>query len=156
MQPQKTVTQRLKFPCEPCFKFCVSLMRVAYLREKSAHQNVVFSTMTFTVPGYLALRVKVSSTSIEAFDSSSSTSSSETSSSSHSSNDQGGDAADERKIPAAAACVSVGDDNAAERLFGDREERATRTAEGFDIRVVQREFQKSHCHMSQLIRFVAV
>jgi hypothetical protein len=100
----------------------------------NSDQNVVFSTTILTVPGYLARRVKVSSVSMASVaSSSSSTSSSETSSPSNSSNDHGGEDADDRKMPAAAACVSVGEDRAAERLFGEREERATRTAEGLLI-----------------------
>lgn len=100
----------------------------------STHQKVVFSTTIFTVPGYLARFVKVSSSSIAASGGSSSiAASSDTSSSAHSSNSQGGEDAEDLNIPAAAAWVSVGDDRAAERLPGDLDERATRTAEGVDI-----------------------
>lgn len=85
-------------------------------------QKVVPSTTILTVPGNLLCLVKASSISI---DSSSSEQSSETRSSvSHSSSIHC--EAEERNIPAAAACVSVGELRDAEGLFWPRELRAMR------------------------------
>lgn len=77
-------------------------------------QNVVVSTMIFTVPGNLPVLVKVSS-SWMASSSSSLLISDELSSDSHSSRSHGGEP-DERNIPEAAACVSVGELSAADGL----------------------------------------
>jgi hypothetical protein len=78
--------------------------------------------MILTVPGYRLCFVKASSISIAS--SSSSVLSSDTMSSvSHSSRSHGGEP-DDRKIPDAAACVSVGELRAAEGLFGPLELRA--------------------------------
>lgn len=90
-----------------------------------AHQKVVDSTVIFTVPGNLLVRVKVSSISMGSSMSPSVLSPEPISSDSHSSRYHGGDPAD-RKIPAAAAWVSVGELNEAEglRLCGPLELRA--------------------------------
>ncbi len=98
------------------------------------YQKVVLPTMILTVPGNLVFLVKVSSSSIAS--SGSSVLSSETASSdSYSCSTQGGEP-DERKIPAAAACVSVGELRDAIGLLGPRELRAMRMCEGFVDSVV--------------------
>lgn len=97
-------------------------MACAY--EELTNQNVVLSTTIFTVPGNLLCLVKALSISMAS--SSSSILNSETMSSvSHSSKSHGGEP-DERKIPAAAAWVSVGELRDAEGLLGPRELRAIR------------------------------
>ena len=74
---------------------------------EAAHQNMVFSTMIFTLPGNLYPFVNVGSISIVS--SNSSLLSSDTESSvSHPPSESGGEPAD-LKMPAAAAWVSVGE-----------------------------------------------
>ena len=90
---------------------------------KHAHQNVVLSTITFTVPGSVQFLVKVSSISIAS--SSSLLSSESISSGSQSSSSQGGEPVD-LNIPDAAAWVSVGELKAAAGVLRPRELRAMR------------------------------
>lgn len=88
-------------------------------------------TIILTVPGNLVLFVKVSSSSIAS--SGSSVHISDTASSdSYSWSTHGGEP-DERKMPAAAACVSVGELRDAIGLLGPRELRAMRMCEGFVV-----------------------
>jgi hypothetical protein len=102
---------------------------------RRTYQNVVPSTTILTVPGKREFSRNVSSTSMTPSPSwsvlsSSSPSRPSTSSGASSSSVHGGlPAPDERKIPAAAACVSIGEDRAAE--FPAREFRAMRTCGGF-------------------------
>lgn len=101
--------------------------------SKKTNQKVVLSTIIFTVPGNLQLLVKVSSMSI-ASSSSSVLSSVSRSSVSQSSKSQGGEPA-ERKMPEAAACVSVGELREAAGLLRPRELRAIRMCDGFVVMV---------------------
>lgn len=95
-------------------------------------QKVVLPTTILTVPGNLPFFVKVSSISIE-FSLSSMLSSEMISSDSHSWRSHGGEP-EERKIPEAAAWVSIGELRDADGLLGPRELRAMRMCEGFDMR----------------------
>jgi hypothetical protein len=96
------------------------------------HQNVVLSTTILTVPGNLDRLVNASSTSISSCESL--TLSSDTASSvSAPSRNQGGDPAEARNIPAAAACVSVGELRDAETFDGPRELRAMRIWDGLVV-----------------------
>jgi hypothetical protein len=95
-----------------------------------ANQNVVRPTTIFTVPGKRLFLVKASSISMASL--SLSMLSSETSSVSHSCKSHGGEPED-LKIPAAAACVSVGELRAAEGLLGPLELRAMRIWDGFVV-----------------------
>lgn len=98
----------------------------------STDQNVVHSTTILTVPGNLLCLVKVSSISIASSSWSSMLSSDTISSVSHSWSSQGGEP-DDRKIPEAAAWVSVGELSEADGLFGPRELRAMRIWEGLVV-----------------------
>lgn len=94
-------------------------------------QNVVLSTTILTFPGSRAFLVNVGSMSIAS--SNSSVLRSETDPSvSQPSEDHGGEPA-ERKMPAAAACVSVGELSAADGPLRPRELRAMRMCDGFDM-----------------------
>jgi hypothetical protein len=94
------------------------------------YQNVVLSTTIFTVPGNLEVLVNASSMSMGSCESLMLTSETASSVSTPSRN-HGGDPAEERKIPAAAACVSVGELRDAEVIFAwPRELRAMRMCDG--------------------------
>jgi uncharacterized membrane protein len=93
-----------------------------------AYQNVVLSTTILTVPGNLDCFVNASSTSMGSCGSV--MLSSEIASSVSASRNHGGDPAEERNIPAAAACVSVGELRAAVVFDGPRELRAMRMWDG--------------------------
>jgi hypothetical protein len=101
-----------------------------------AHQKVVLSATILTVPGNLPLRVNVSSISIPSSESHRLNSVTR-SSVSHSSSNHGGEP-DERNIPAAAACVSVGELREADGLIllGPREFRAIKICGGFKLVVI--------------------
>jgi hypothetical protein len=96
------------------------------------HQNVVLSTTILTVPGNLEFLVNASSMSMgsrELMLTSETASSVSTPSRNH-----GGDPAEERKIPAAAACVSIGELRDAEVIFDwPRELRAMRMCDGLVV-----------------------
>lgn len=85
-----------------------------------AYQKVVLSTMILTVPGNLLALVKVESISMGSSKSPSMLISETNSSVSHSSRNQGGEPAD-LNMPAAAACVSVGELRVADGLFNPLE-----------------------------------
>jgi hypothetical protein len=97
------------------------------------HQNVVLSTTILTVPGNLEFLVNASSMSMGSRESLMLTSETASSVSTPSRN-HGGDPAEERKIPAAAACVSVGELRDAEVTFAwPRELRAMRMCDGLVV-----------------------
>lgn len=122
MQLQKTEKRKVEFPYAPCYnKIIGRRMTHCYI---FTDQNVVLSTTILTVPGNRLCFVKVSSISM-ASSSSSIVSSDAISSVSHSCKTHGGEP-DERNIPDAAACVSIGELREAEGLLGPREFRAMR------------------------------
>lgn len=94
----------------------------------NAHQKVVVSTTTLTVPGSLQCFVKVSSISIDS--SSSSVLSSESKSSGSQSSKSHDGEPEDLNTPEAAAWVSVGELSAAAVLFTPREFRAMRIWDG--------------------------
>jgi hypothetical protein len=97
------------------------------------HQNVVLSTTILTVPGNWELLVNASSISMGSRESLMLTSETASSVSTPSIN-HGGDPAEERKIPAAAACVSIGELRDAEVIFDwPRELRAIRMCDGLVV-----------------------
>ncbi|SRR6266436_1651217 len=97
------------------------------------HQNVVLSTTILTVPGNLEPLVNASSMSMGSRESLTLTSETASSVSTPSRN-HGGDPAEERKIPAAAAWVSVGELRDAEVIFDwPRELRAMRMCDGLVV-----------------------
>jgi hypothetical protein len=101
--------------------------------EAHTHQKVVLSTTIFTVPGNLEFLVNASSTSMGSRESLMLTSDTASSVSTPSRN-HGGDPAEERKIPAAAACVSVGELRDAVVMFDwPRELRAMRMCDGLVV-----------------------
>jgi hypothetical protein len=97
---------------------------------------VVVSTTIFTEPGNLECLVKVSSISM-ASSSSSMLNSDTMSSVSQPSRSHGGEP-DDRKMPAAAACVSVGELREADGLFGPRELRAMSIWEGLVVMAIRK------------------
>jgi hypothetical protein len=101
--------------------------------EAHTHQNVVLSTTILTVPGNLEFLVNASSTSMGSREELMLTSETASSVSTPSRN-HGGDPAEERKIPAAAACVSVGELRDAVVIFDwPRELRAMRMCDGLVV-----------------------
>ena len=94
----------------------------------TTYQNVVLPTMTLTVPGSLQFLVKVWSIPIPS--SSSSALISESSSSASQSSRSHCAEPEDLNIPLAAACVSVGELNAAAGALGPRELRAIRIWDG--------------------------
>jgi hypothetical protein len=101
-------------------------------KQVHTHQKVVLSTTILTVPGNLEALVNASSMSMGSCESLTLTSEM-ASSVSTPSRHHGGDPADERKIPAAAACVSVGELSGAEVLDWPREFRAMRMCDGLVV-----------------------
>ena len=96
------------------------------------HQNVVLSTTILTLPGNLECFVNASSTSMGSCGSVM-LSSEIASSVSAPSRNHGGEPAEERNIPAAAACVSVGELRAAVVVDGPRELRAMSMWDGLVV-----------------------
>lgn len=93
----------------------------------------MLSTTIFTVPGNLEFLVNASSMSMGSRESLILTSETASSVSTPSRN-HGGDPAEERKIPAAAACVSVGELREAVVMFDcPRELRAMRMCDGLVV-----------------------
>jgi hypothetical protein len=123
-QPGRTAKRTRVSLCAPYTEINTNQGRV-----EGTHQNVVASTMILTLPGNSDRRVNVSSMSI-GLDPSSVLSSEITSSVSTPSRCHGGEPVD-RKMPAAAACVSVGELRDADGLCVPRELRAMRMCEGF-------------------------
>ena len=108
--------------------------------EAHTHQNVVLSTTILTVPGNLEFLVKAPSTSMGSRESLRLTSETASSVSTPSRYHDGGDPAEERKIPAAAACVSVGELRDAVVIFDwPRELRAMRMCDGLVVIDIRRK-----------------